>query len=167
MALGKELCGVLVLGAQKERAAHDFYAHAAARTSHPQGKKMFERLAGEETKHEQLLQDWANVGVCPVDVQFPKLDPDFVKKGKAAVEAKVTAATDDLGAIEMGQAMERKSIEFYADAAAKAEDAGSKALFTRLRQEEDKHLALLTDLYDYMINPNLWSVRDERANFDS
>ena len=60
-----------------------------------------------------------------------------------------------------------RPIAFYKDAAEKSSDAASKALFLRLRQEEDKHLALLTDLYDYMVNPNLWSVRDEQANFDS
>jgi rubrerythrin len=167
MALSKELCGILVLGAQKERAAHDFYAEAAARTSNPMGKKMFQRLAGEETKHEHLLQDWANVGVCPAEVTFPPLDIGFVKKGKAAVAKQVQSGTNDLAAIEMGQAMERKSIEFYNDGAAKATDAASRELFLRLRGEEDKHLALLTDLYDYMVNPNLWSVRDEKSHFDS
>jgi rubrerythrin len=167
MVLSKELCGILVVGAQRERAAHDFYAQAAGKTSHPLGKKMFERLAKEESKHEQLLQDWANEGVCPVDVVLPSLDAEFIKKGQAAVEARVKAATNDLEAIELGQEMERKSIAFYQGAADQSADAGSKALFVRLRSEEDKHLTLLVDLYDYLVNPNLWSVRDERAHFDS
>jgi rubrerythrin len=167
MALSQELCGILVLGAQKERATHDFYKQAAAKTLHPLGKKMFERLAAEETKHEQLLQDWANVGVCPVEIEFPPVDMEFIKKGKAAVDARVKGATDDLGAIDLGRDMERKAIAFYKDAATKATDDGSRVLFARLRAEEDKHLALLTDLYDYMVNPELWSVRDQRSNFDS
>jgi rubrerythrin len=167
MALNKELCGILVMGAQKERASHDFYQQAASRTKHPLGKKMFQHLAAEETRHEQLLQNWANVGVCPVDIIFPSVDAEFIKKGKAAVEARVKAETDDLAAIELGQEVERKAIAFYKDAGAKATDDGSKVLFARLRGEEDKHLALLTDLYAYMVNPGLWSVRDERSNFDS
>ena len=113
MALSKELCGILIVGAQKERASHDFYVLAASRTGHPLGKTMFQRLAKEETRHEQLLQDWANDVVCPVDSNIPPLDIGFVKKGKAAVAALVNAATDDLGAIEMGQEMERKAIAFY------------------------------------------------------
>jgi rubrerythrin len=167
MALNKELCGILVMGAQKERASHDFYKQAASRTKHPLGKKMFDRLAEEETGHEHLLQNWANVGVCPVESTFPAVDMEFIKKGKAVVDARVKAETDDLAAIELGQEMERKAIAFYKDAGTKATDDGSKVLFSRLRAEEDKHLALLTDLYGYMSNPELWSVRDERSNFDS
>jgi rubrerythrin len=167
MALNPEMCGILVMAAQKERAAHDFYTQAAGKTRHPLGKKMFERLAGEETRHEHLLQDWANVGVCPAEVKFPVMDSDLVKKGQAAVAAQVQAATDDLSAIEMGQAMERKSIDFYREAAEKAGDPAARDLFQRLRAEEDKHLALLTDLYDYMVNPNLWSVRDQKSHFDA
>jgi rubrerythrin len=167
MALNKELCGILAVGQQKERAARDFYLHAATKTKHPLGKQMFERLAQDEAKHEQLLQNWANVGLCPVDVKFPPVDMEFVKKGRAKVEKIVKPETTDLQAIELGQEMERKSIAFYLDGAAKAEDQPSKDLFMRLKAEEDKHLALLTDLYDYMVNPNLWSVRDQRSHFDS
>jgi rubrerythrin len=167
MALSQEMCGILVMGAQKERAARDFYLLAAGRTQHPLGKKMFERLAGEETRHEQLLESWANKGLCPAEVTFPTVDAEFLRKGRAKVVKAVQADTGDLKAIELGQEMERKSIAFYDDCAAKASDAASKALFQRLRGEEDKHLALLTDLYDFMVNPNLWSVRDERSHFDS
>jgi rubrerythrin len=167
MALSKELCGVLALGAEKERAARDFYLQAASRTQHALGKQMFQRLAQEETKHGQLLTDWANQGVCPVDVKYPTVDPDFIKKGRGKVEQAVKADTDDLKAIELAQDAERKAIDFYLAAADTAGDPPSKDLFMRLKGEEDKHLALLTDLYDYMVNPALWSVRNERANFDS
>jgi len=63
--------------------------------------------------------------------------------------------------------MERKAIAFYQDAAAKAQDQASKDLLLRLKAEEDEHLALLTDLYEYMKDPNLWSVREGGAHFDS
>jgi rubrerythrin len=167
MALSREICGILVVGAQKERASHDFYLHAASRTRHPMGKKMFERLAKDETRHEQLIQNWANEGVCPVATELPPLDPAFIKKGKAVIEEAVSAASDDMDAIRLGQEMERKSIMFYQDAANRSVDGESRALFIRLWEEEDKHLAMLADLYDYLVNPELWSVRNERANFDS
>jgi len=167
MALSTEMCGILAMGAEKERAARDLYLEAARKTQQPLGKKMFERLAADETRHEQLLQSWANVGVCPVDIRFPAADKELLKKGRAKTKEAVKAATSDLEAIELAQDAERKAIAFYLDCAAKAPDKPSKDLFMRLKGEEDKHLALLTDLYDYMVNPNLWSVRDERSHFDS
>jgi rubrerythrin len=167
MALSKPLCGILSVGIRKERAAHDFYVHAAGNTKHPLGKKMFDRLAGEEAKHEELLKGWSAGGACPTGARFPAPDSDLLKRGHAKVEKIVRPATGDLEAIEIGRTMEREAIRFYADGAAKADDRASKDLLLRLRAEEDKHLALLTDLYEYMRDPNLWSVRDEKAHFDS
>jgi rubrerythrin len=167
MALSDDLCGILAVGEQKERAARDFYLEAAKRSDHPLGKQMFERLSGDETRHAQLLQGWANNGLCPVDVKFPPVDKEWLNKARAKIAGAVKADTTDLEAIELGQDMERKSIVFYQDAAAKAADAPSKDLFLRLKAEEYRHLALLADLYDFLVNPELWSVRNERANFDS
>jgi rubrerythrin len=167
MALGKDLCGIQAVGEQKERAARDFYLDAARRTKHPLGRRMFERLAGEETRHAQLLQGWANNGLCPVDTTFPPVDKEWLAKARAKIREAVKGGTTDLDAIELGQEMERKAISFYQDCAGKAADQPSKDLFLRLKAEEDKHLALLTDLYGYMVDPNLWSVRDQKSHFDS
>ena len=169
MALSKELCGVLAVGVEKERKAHDLYAEAAEKTYHPLGKKMFERLAEEEMKHEQLLASWAAEGACPVRAGFPPVDKDFLARELAKAKAKAAEkpSTNDLEAIELGQQMERKSIAFYEDCAAKAQDKASKGLFLRLKGEEDKHLAMLTDLYEFMANPNVWETRQGRAHFDS
>jgi len=167
MALSKDLCGILAAGVEKEKAARDFYVQAGEKTLLPLGKKMFKMLAAEETKHEKLLESWSAAGACPVNAVVGDVAQDLLTKGKAKLDKDVKPETGDLQAIEVGQDMERKAIAFYADAAAKAADKASKDLFLRLEGEERKHLALLTDLYEYMRNPNLWSVRDERANFDS
>ena len=167
MALSKDLCGILAVGEQKERAARDFYLEASRRTKHPLGKQMFQRLSGEEARHAQVLQDWANQGVCQVDVKFPALEKDWLDKAKARIREAVKADTSDLEALQIGQDQERKSVAFYLDCATKVSDQPSKDIFLRLKSEEDRHLALLVDLYDFMVNPELWSVRDERANFDS
>ncbi|MBL7139766.1 MAG: ferritin family protein [Planctomycetes bacterium] len=167
MALSEELCGILATGIDKERAAHDFYLQAAGKTKNPLGKKMFQRLADEETRHEQLLASWSKQGACPAAVPGGALDADFVRKGRGKVAEAIQSDTADLQAIEFGRQMERQAIAFYEAGAAKAEDQASKDLFLKLKAEEDKHLALLTDLYEYMKDPNLWSVREGGAHFDS
>jgi rubrerythrin len=166
-ALSGDLCGILATGIDKERAAHDFYVQAAGKTRHPLGKQMFQRLADEEARHEQLLASWSKQGVCPVPAPGEALDPDFIQKGRAKVAKAIQPDTGDLEAIEFGCQMERQAIAFYESGAAKADDPASKDLFLKLKAEEDKHLALLTDLYEYMKDPNLWSVRDGGAHFDS
>jgi len=167
MALSETMCNILKMGIRKERDAQEFYQKAAQRTKHPLGKKMFARLADDETKHGQLLASWSSQGVCPRNVSLPATAPDALKQARAKIDEAVKPETGDLEAIELGQEMERKAIAFYQDAAGQAKDPASKDLFLRLKGEEDKHLALLADLYEYMRDPNLWSVRDERAHFDS
>jgi len=167
MALSDELCNVLATGMEKERAAHDFYVEAAGKTQDDLGKKMFERLAQEETQHEQLLKSWSEQGACPADASPEGLDPDFVKKGRQKVADAVQADTRDLEALAFAQEMERQAIAFYEQSAAVAEDEASRDLLLRLKAEEDKHLALVTDLYEYMKDPNLWSVREGKAHFDA
>jgi rubrerythrin len=167
MALAEPLCGILNMGIQKEQAARQFYRRAAENTRQPLGRKMFKRLADEESKHERLLADWAAKGTCPAGATFAPPDPSMLKRGQAKVDQIGQADTGDLEAIELARDMERKAIRFYVDAAAKAPDPASKDLLLKLKGEEDKHLALLTDLYEYMRNPHLWSVRDERAHFDA
>ena len=166
MALSKELCGILAAGVDKERKAHDLYLEAAGKTFHPLGKKMFARLAEEETKHEKLLESWAAEGACPV-IAAPPVDEDWLTQQLKKVAAAGKPNSGDLEAIELGRQMEKKSIQFYLDCAAKAPDKPSKDLFLRLKGEEDKHLAMLTDLYEYMVNPGVWQTREGRANFDS
>jgi rubrerythrin len=167
MALSERMCGILEIGIRKERDARDFYLRAAKNTNHPLGKKMFGRLADEEAKHEQLLASWSRGGMCPRNVSLPATAPDILKRAHATIDRVVKPETGDLEAIELGQKMEREAIAFYQGAAAKAEDPEAKDLFSRLKAEEDKHLALLVDLYEYMRNPNLWSIRDEGAHFDA
>ncbi len=167
MALSEHLCGILATGIEKEKAAHDFYLRAAENTDHPLGKKMFERLASEETKHEELLRNWSEEGTCPADATFEPPDEELLKRGYAKVDELVKGETGDLEAVEIGRKQERQAIRFYQDAADQADDQASKDLLMKLKAEEDRHLAMLTDLYEYMRDPNLWSVRDERAHFDA
>jgi len=167
MALSDDLCGILATGVEKERAAHDFYLEAAGKTNVPLGKQMFQRLAEEEAKHEHLLTSWSKDGSCPTPPPAEAIDPDFIEKGRAKVTDAIQPDTGDLEAIEFGREMERQAIAFYESGAAKADDPASRDLLLKLKAEEDKHLALLTDLYEYMKDPNLWSVREGGAHFDS
>jgi len=167
MPLSEKLCQILQTGARKESDAHDFYLRAADGTDHPLGKRMFERLADEEAKHEQLLQSWADHGACPADAGFPETDPDILKRAQARIDRVVKPGAADVEAIQIGQEMERKAIAFYQEGADAAEDGESRKLLLRLKAEEDKHLALLADLYEYMRNPNLWSIADEHHHFDA
>jgi len=128
---------------------------------------MFQRLAEEETKHQELLQSWSEKSACPAEADVGGVEPDFIKKGREKVAEAVQPDTGDLEALAFGRKMERQAIAFYKSSAEAADDEASRDLLMRLKAEEDRHLALLTDLQEYMKDPNLWSVREGGAHFDS
>jgi len=167
MELSDHLCQILATGIEKERAAQAFYLEAADRTQNALGEKTFRGLAKEEANHETLLADWSANGACPADRGPSVLDTDFITKGRDTIAKTVQPDTGDLEALELGQRMERQAIAFYQAAADETPDDEAKALLRQLKAEEDKHLALLTDLYEYMKDPNLWSVREGGAHFDA
>ena len=167
MALSDELCHTLSAGMEKERAAHDFYVEAAGKTRNELGRKMFQRLADDEAGHEALLKSWSEEGACPDDADVGGVDPAFLRKSRETVAEAIQPDTGDLEALEFGRQMERQAIAFYQASAEAADDEASRDLLLRLKGEEDKHLALLTDLQEYMKDPNLWSIREGKAHFDS
>ena len=56
--LDKEnLFAVFKIAIDKEREAYEFYLNAAAKTSHPDVKKLFNEFAKVERLHEQKLEE--------------------------------------------------------------------------------------------------------------
>jgi len=49
------LLNIFKLASEKEREAQEFYLKAAADTSDPEAKKIFEEFAQTESRHEQVL----------------------------------------------------------------------------------------------------------------
>ena len=103
MALSDALCKVLSTGMEKEQAAHDFYVEAAGKTKNPLGRKMFQRLAEDETRHEELLRSWSEQGACPAAAPAGGIDPEFIRKGREKVAEAVQPETGDLEALEFAK----------------------------------------------------------------
>ncbi len=150
---------VLELAMQREQEGHQFYIKAASSTSNAKGKRMFEWLAQEETRHYQKLDNemqallntgqWRPAQERSVEQHSePLIKADFPSLSQATGEIKPNSS--DLDALHIGIAAEREAVELYRHAAEIASDPSVKDMFQKLVAEEQGHLDLLESEHEWL-----------------
>jgi Fur family ferric uptake transcriptional regulator len=130
-----------------ERSGYEFYTRAAAITTDPRGRTVFQKLAGEERHHLGILEKRYRKLVA----QDPQLEsrPTFLFfKGAAsglfdAGVKRLTPGIDDAQALEIGMECERGSHEFFKRYGERFEDSEGKQIFLDFAEEERAHYELL------------------------
>ena len=152
---------------QLERDGQAFYTQAAAETRNPLGKKMFEGLAADERRHEEVLVGLANKANVALSGGLPKerLVTLFGSLGPT-LRAELDADADDTRVIGKALEMERASVELYRAQAQAVEAAKDRALYERLAQEESQHVDILQSTLRYLNDTGHWFVWDEQGVLD-
>ena len=132
-----------------ETRVRDVYAEAAEKAEHPDSKRFFGLMAGEEQDHvdylDSKLEQWSGDGT----VTSKGLSSALPSREKIEQEAERLRERvgDARGRIEMeylrkALAVERETTDFYSRMVAELPD-DSKGLFRRFLEIEDGHLALV------------------------
>ncbi|MFH1721772.1 MAG: ferritin family protein [Candidatus Altiarchaeota archaeon] len=149
------------------------YLASAAKTEREKGRLMFELLARGERAHEQFLKNqlasvregkgWIDEDELEI---HPKTENLVQKVADSKVQVKAeditepesltTESTQDLDALKIAIESEIRSIEFYAQAAAKTKDEGGRKVLLRLVEEEEDHLKNLETQRFYLENHGVW-----------
>ncbi|MGB2804000.1 MAG: ferritin family protein [Candidatus Zixiibacteriota bacterium] len=137
-----------------------FFNHATEVTHNELGKKMFRKLAQDETEHLDSFgklfkaltggEEWRKL----VDLDEVKGDSSLIdelnlrmKKGERASE---------LEAISIGMELERKAVDFFEKSAREATDPKAKEILEKICEEEKFHYDLLQAQYDSVNNSGFW-----------
>ena len=160
---------VLKQGMSTELWGMRFYEQAAARTSSPDGKRVFESLVAEETKHLEILcGQYAAVtqgktcvtleearklaaGVSPTDI-FPEAE---------AAEVLIPTDFTDVQALQMAMEFEARGYKIYAQAAQDAASSQEKEMWGFLAKAEDMHYTFIQKTHEYLTTNGVWFF-DER-----
>jgi Fur family ferric uptake transcriptional regulator len=134
-----------------ERSGLDFYTRAAAMTTDPRGRGVFQRLAAEEREHLGTLEK----RYAELLVKDPQLEsrPTFLffKGAAAGLFAEGTEqlrkGVDDQQALLIGIKCERGSHKFFRRYGERFEDSEGKQIFLEFADEERVHLDLLIEEY--------------------
>ena len=152
---------------QLERDGMAFYAEAAANTKNPLGRKMFEGLAADEKRHEELLLAVAQQMAVELDSELPakRIATLFAELGDE-IKAELGADPEDTAVVKKALDFEKRAVAFFDEQAAKADAARDKALFERLALEERQHCDILESTLSYLTDTGHWFLWDEGAVLD-
>lgn len=139
-----------------------FFDHAAEATGPELGKKMFRKLSQDEVRHLKTFGELFTRVIG--DEEWKKYASEKEKKGSPLIEElkarmgkkEKEGRAGETEAIRIGMELERKAIDFFADAAAKSVDPTAKEIFENISKEEELHYDLLQAQLDSVTNSGFW-----------
>jgi len=152
---------------QLERDGQAFYTEAARSTKNPLGKSMFESLAADERRHEEVLRGIAQKMDVSLggDMPKPRLVTLFKTLGEE-LKKQLDAEADDSQVILKAIDMEKASVELYTKQADQTTAERERSIYARLVQEEREHVDILQSTLRYLNDTGHWFLWDEQAILD-
>ncbi len=138
-----------------ERSGLEFYSRAARITKDARGRRVFEKLAGEEKEHlgtlearyKELLQQDPQLESRPTFLFFKGAANGLF----AAGAEQLARGVNDREALMIGIKCERGSHKFFKRYGEKFEDTEGKKIFLEFADEERTHLELLIREYRLLV----------------
>lgn len=143
---------ILSLAIDREVESYTFYRTISDKVKDANLKKLFNELAGEETKHRQFLE-----GLMAKDVKELKFSAakDY-KIADQLPSPKLSADLKPIDGIVLAIRKELEAMQMYTQLASHSTDPGQQKMFTELASMERGHKARLEDLYTEMAFPESW-----------
>ena len=135
----------------------DFYKKLAAKAVSKQSKETLNFLVNEEERHLKFFQNYLQAIRADKGDSFEEDDlfrtMDYtIFRAKSTKELK-SIVGDSKKALELGLAIEDKSIKFYSSCKDFVGSQASKQEISKIISEEEKHKQLLQDLLTHSVTP--------------
>jgi len=141
-----------------------FYSMALEAATKPAVRKLFERLARDETEHKAyimaVMKRYEEHGAS--SFQFDPRDPDLAEFSSEiftdSFKEQAQGEVSELGALSIGIQLESNAVTFFDTAAREASDPQISGFYRFLADWEGLHLRTLQQLYD-SIRKDSWPTR--------
>ena len=141
-----------MLAIDREVESYTFYRTISDKVKDANLKKLFNELAGEETKHREFLE-----GLIAKDAKDLKFSASKDYKIADQLQSpKLSADLKPIDGIVLAIRKELEAMQMYTQLANHSTDAGQKKMFVELASMERGHKARLEDLYTEMAFPEVW-----------
>jgi Fur family ferric uptake transcriptional regulator len=138
-----------------ERLGVTFYTNASKKTRDDNGRRMFQRLAAEESEHLRRLQkeyqnliqenEWLKREPARLPVNR-KVAQELIPQ-KDLLRMQVHDDTTEIEALNIAMRLERRSHRFFKDFAEQLSDSSSRKVFMEIAREEQLHIKMLLKEY--------------------
>lgn len=171
MGPNKELTDALSASIHMEEEGRKFYLAAAKRSRNEFGKRIFESLADDETRHiiaikeycESLEKKNKTPNLCAAMPRHKNIKERLIFGRRESELLKgVKPDADELEAYKIGIDMENEGYKFYKKTLDSVSDPNTKDLYKFLLSEEEAHHDLLSNTYEYLKNPRAWFAKEEK-----
>jgi rubrerythrin len=150
---------------QVEVDGYTFYSMAAASADKPAARKLFERLARDETEHKAyilaVMKRYEEHGAK--SFHFDPHDPDLGEYSSQiftdSFKEQAQGDVSEIGALSIGIQLETNAVTFFDTAAREATDPEIAGFYRFLADWEGSHLRTLQLLYD-SIRVDPWPGKD-------
>ena len=142
-----------------ERLGLTFYTNASKKTQNDRGRRMFQRLAAEESDHLRRLQneyrdllqenEWLKREPARLPVSRKIAQELFPQKD--LLKLQVSDRTTELEALNIAMQLERRSHRFFKDFAGQLHDSRGRKVFMEFAREEQLHFEALLKEYQTVI----------------
>jgi rubrerythrin len=142
-----------------ERRGYTFYTNASRKTKNGSGRRMFQRLAAEESDHLRRLQlehrslleknEWLKHEPARLALSRKIVEEIFPQKELLKIEVK--DETNEIEALHIAMNLERRSHQFFKDFANQISDSNGRKVFMDFAADEESHLKALVTEYNNIV----------------
>jgi rubrerythrin len=144
----ENLDAIINFAVEKEKEAAEFYTDISREEIFSGARKMFEEFAGEERKHERLLEAFKKEGISDAMRKYKLKWITDLKRSDYVVDLQYEKGMAYHEILMLAMKREEKALALYNDFLKQADSQDAKKLFKVLCQEEAKHKLKLETLYD-------------------
>jgi rubrerythrin len=158
--IGDQVLKVIKEAIKLEINGRSFFNHATDVTHNELGKKMFRKLAQDETEHLDAFgklftaltggEEWRKL----VDPEEVRGDSNLIDELNSRMDKGERAS--ELEAISIGMELERNAVDFFEKAARESSDPKAREILEKICEEEKFHYELLQAQYDSVTNSGFW-----------
>lgn len=165
------LLKVLETSVEMEQTAREFYLKAAKKSANEIGRRVFDSLADDETRHivairkycEEITKNSKSPKLCEAMPRHKSINERVIfGKRESELLKTVSTGTDEFEAYEVAMNMENEGYRFYKKAMDEAADPDIKELYKFLTIEEEAHYELISSTYEYLKDPGSWFAKNEK-----
>ncbi len=149
-----------------EKASEDYYRRLSRKTANKGLSNILAMLADEENKHFKIVQQMKQQTVPTIAETDVIGNARLIFKKMRESAESFSVEVTELELYEKARDIERKSRQFYLEKADEAADTSHREIFKKLAAEEQKHLALLQGICDFVAKPRWFLENAEIYRFD-
>jgi rubrerythrin len=144
----ENLKAIVDFAIQREKEAAAFYEAASAESAMSGAREMLQEFAGEERKHQRLLESIDAKGITPSLEAYKLKWIADIKRSDYVTDLTYRPGMAYNEILMVAMKREEKALKLYNDLLGHAETPEQRKLFKVLCQEEAKHKLAFETLYD-------------------